>query len=170
VSVTYKPVEGYPGYRVGDDGSVWCCIRRNGKQVFLTDDWRPAVTYMQNGYTIARIWRHHKERKVRVHRLVLMTFVGPCPPGMEACHFPNPERSDNRLSNLRWDTRSNNGRDRLRVFREAGLKPCSKCKSVKTLTEFPLHSASADGRNSHCKPCAAERIRAYKRRLREGAA
>lgn len=39
-----------------------------------------------------------------IHRLVLETFVGPCPPGMEGCHFPDPSPANNRLDNLRWDT------------------------------------------------------------------
>lgn len=40
-------------------------------------------------------------RAVSVHRLVLLAFVGPCPPGCEADHV-NRDRSDNRLVNLRW--------------------------------------------------------------------
>lgn len=46
-----------------------------------------------------------------VHRLVLETFIGPCPPGMECCH--NDGNSlNNFIGNLRYDTRSNNQRDR----------------------------------------------------------
>lgn len=48
---------------------------------------------------------------VGVHRLVLLAFVGPCPPGMEACHG-NGDAGDNRLENLRWDTHFNNNQDR----------------------------------------------------------
>lgn len=44
-----------------------------------------------------------------VARLVLETFISPCPNGMEACH--NDENSlNNILSNLRWDTHPNNMR------------------------------------------------------------
>jgi hypothetical protein len=49
----------------------------------------------------------------RVHRLVLLAFVGPCPKGMEACHWDdNP--GNNHLSNLRWDTSLANKRDMAR--------------------------------------------------------
>lgn len=48
-----------------------------------------------------------------VHRLVLEAFVGPCPEGMEALHG-NAIRNDNRLCNLRWDTKSENSQDRVR--------------------------------------------------------
>jgi DNA-binding transcriptional regulator YiaG len=45
--------------------------------------------------------------------MVLETFVGPRPAGMECCHA-NDTQSDNRLSNLRWDTHKENCRDRAR--------------------------------------------------------
>ena len=48
-----------------------------------------------------------------VHTLVLEAFVSPRPPGMDSCHNDgNPK--NNRLDNLRWDTRSNNIRDGVR--------------------------------------------------------
>lgn len=48
----------------------------------------------------------------RVHRIVLETFVGPCPDGMEGCHNDgNP--INNRVDNLRWDTRASNRADML---------------------------------------------------------
>ena len=55
----------------------------------------------------------YRKQSFRVHRLVLDAFVGPCPEGLEACH-ENGNRIDNRLSNLRWDTRSNNHQDKLK--------------------------------------------------------
>jgi len=45
-----------------------------------------------------------------VHRLVLLAFVGPCPQGMQARHFPR--RNGNRLENLSWATPLVNQRDR----------------------------------------------------------
>lgn len=46
-----------------------------------------------------------------VHRLVLEAFVGPCPEGMECCHNDG-DRTNNKLTNLRWDTPRNNQLDR----------------------------------------------------------
>jgi len=49
-----------------------------------------------------------------VHRLVLEAFDRPCPPGMEVLHGPGG-RTDNRLANLRYGTRSENlGADKHR--------------------------------------------------------
>lgn len=45
-----------------------------------------------------------------VHRLVLEAFVGPCPKGMECCH-EDDNYTNNRLGNLRWDTRLASCRD-----------------------------------------------------------
>lgn len=49
---------------------------------------------------------------VKVHRLVLEAFVGPCPAGMEARHFPDRSTANNRLDNLSWDTKIQNAADR----------------------------------------------------------
>lgn len=45
-----------------------------------------------------------------VHQLVMESFVGPAPEGMEVCHN-NGQCSDNRAVNLRYDTRSSNRYD-----------------------------------------------------------
>lgn len=46
----------------------------------------------------------------KVHRLVLETFVGPCPEGFE-CNHKSRDRSDNRLENLEWVTHQDNQRN-----------------------------------------------------------
>mgnify|MGYP001615716377 FL=1 len=51
-------------------------------------------------------------RNGAIQRLVLQTFVGPCPEGMEACHNDgNP--GNNKVWNLRWDSKKNNEADKL---------------------------------------------------------
>jgi hypothetical protein len=45
--------------------------------------------------------------------MVLEAFVGPRPPGKEACHGPEGHL-DNSVANLRWDTRTNNILDAVR--------------------------------------------------------
>mgnify|MGYP001564382964 CR=1 FL=1 len=52
-------------------------------------------------------------RSMAIYHLVLLVFVGPCPEGMECCHRDD-NRTNNALSNLRWDTRSENLHDRWR--------------------------------------------------------
>lgn len=52
-------------------------------------------------------------RTTSVHVVVLESFVGPCPPGMETRHLDD-DPSNNRLTNLCWGTRGENVRDRVR--------------------------------------------------------
>ena len=48
-----------------------------------------------------------------IHRSVALAFLGETPDGMEVCHN-NGIKSDNRLENLRFDTRSKNMLDVIR--------------------------------------------------------
>lgn len=108
-TVTYKPIPDYIGYRVGDDGSVWSC-RKRGPSGGPSDAWHQLRTSRQpRGYQLVQLFPEGKMHLL--HRLVLLTFVGPCPEGMEACHNDgNPANSA--LSNLRWATKKENMADR----------------------------------------------------------
>lgn len=64
-----------------------------------------------NGYAATQLWRNGIGRQHYVHRLVLEAFVGECPDGLECCHG-NGDKRDNRLGNLRWDTRKSNCKDK----------------------------------------------------------
>ncbi len=49
-------------------------------------------------------------KEFRVHRLVLLNFIGDCPDGMEAWHNDG-DPLNNKLDNLRWDSHFNNIHD-----------------------------------------------------------
>ncbi len=66
---------------------------------------------LKDDYSYLFLHENGRPKYHSVHRLVLETFKEPCPEGMECCHNNN-NRSDNRLENLRWDTKSNNALDR----------------------------------------------------------
>ena len=51
--------------------------------------------------------------KAYIHRLILESFVGPCPKGMECRHFPDQDPMNNKLENLSWTTRKKNTKDRI---------------------------------------------------------
>ena len=48
-----------------------------------------------------------------IHRLVRLAFRGPAPKGHEGCHYDG-DSLNNRLDNLRWDTRAGNVQDTIR--------------------------------------------------------
>src|SRR4051794_27362649 len=83
--VEYRLIPGFPGYRAGDDGSVWSCLSRNGigppKEV-----WRRLFPGDCRGYHLYGLQKNGRRYNYLAGPLVLRTFVGPPPPGMEACH------------------------------------------------------------------------------------
>jgi hypothetical protein len=115
-TVTFRDVPGFPGYRVGDDGSVWYCwiTCRQGRR--MTSCWKPMkLAVHARGYLTVNLTPPSggKYQTFRVHRLVLEAFVGPCPEDMECRHL-NGVRRDCRLVNLAWGTRAENIDDKRR--------------------------------------------------------
>jgi hypothetical protein len=111
-TVEYKEIPRLPGYRFGDDGSYWS--RRIRGRVGLRDTWtRLKGTVCRRGYRRVCVHIDNKPDHQFLHRLILEAFVGPRPPGMEACHR-NGDRLDNRLCNLRWGTPESNVEDKWR--------------------------------------------------------
>jgi hypothetical protein len=112
-TVEYRDIPGFPGYRVGSDGSVWFAwiTCRAGRK--LTSRWKlmkPGVH--RKGYLCVNLTPPEGGRyqTFRVHRLVLGAFVGPCPEGMECRHL-NGIKADCRLENLAWGTPEQNRQD-----------------------------------------------------------
>ena len=100
-----RDIPGFPNYAITSDGRVWSNHKtRNGFLVPKKDKY---------GYLHVGLCRVGKRNMRQVHRLVLEAFVGPCPAGMEACHN-NGVRTDNRVENLRWDTKAANRQDAIR--------------------------------------------------------
>ena len=113
----WKPVPGYEGfYSVSDLGRVRSdkrtIVDKNGHSrripgAIITPEKK------SSGYLIVRLCKNHDQTKRYVHRIVLETFVGEAPAGMQACHW-NDDKEDNRPENLRWGTPNENMFDRVR--------------------------------------------------------
>jgi hypothetical protein len=86
-----------------------------------------------------------------VHALVLEAFVGPRPPGHETCHN-NGDRSDNRLSNLRWDTSAANSADIIRHGRN-GMHARTHCPRGHSLREPNLVAYQRVRGQRGCRAC-----------------
>ena len=96
-----KQITSLPNTFITRDGRIW----RNGK---------PKKVYVGlNGYKTCTFSINNKSNPKTVHRLLLETFVGPCPEKHEALHI-NGNRLDNRLENLRWGTRKENVADAIK--------------------------------------------------------
>ena len=105
----YRPIQGYPGYRVGSDGSVWSNRSRGAGKT--GGDWRRMSDKPKaDGRVYVNLYGDGGVKRFLSYTLVLTAFVGPRPKGMEGCHN-NGIPADNRLSNLRWDTKKGNMAD-----------------------------------------------------------
>jgi hypothetical protein len=105
---------GFPGYRVGDDGSVWTCWQRAGLHFVIGGQWQRLRGSPQRGYHRVHLHNNGKVITKRIHRLVCLAFIGPIPDGLECCHDPDRSPSNNRVCNLRYGTHKDNCNDRDR--------------------------------------------------------
>lgn len=79
-----------------------------------------------HGYLLVNLFPGNK--RIRIHALVLIAFLGNRPTGMEGCHNDgNP--ANNRLNNLRWDTHSANTIDAVKH----GCNPNFKLNAAKVI-------------------------------------
>jgi HNH endonuclease len=103
----FKDIPGYNGsYAANPNGEIFSyksgailkSLRAGTK-----GEYRNVALYSRNG----------KAKRILVHRLILLTFVGPKPLGVECDHI-NRNPLDNRLDNLRWVTKGQNLRRAIR--------------------------------------------------------
>jgi len=125
-----KEILNHPLYCVTEDGRVWAKPRgtyikdKIGRNIFHGHGgkWlRPGLNC--KGYLSVNLYDKigsNIHKNYLVHQLILETFVGPRPDGMECCHN-NGIRTDNRLENLRWGTRSENQQDSIKHGTHGGL-------------------------------------------------
>jgi len=117
----WKAVYGYEGrYEVSTFGRVRSLNRKimmdNGK--FKTIQGRILKPRLE-GYEISKrylfvsLYKDGKEKQRKIHHLVLEAYVGHRPRNMEGCH-KNGNSLDNKVSNLKWATRKENARDKIR--------------------------------------------------------
>jgi predicted XRE-type DNA-binding protein len=66
-----------------------------------------------SGYLRVGLCKNGKKKYFSVHRLVLESFLGPCPFDMESCHNDG-DMYNNNIKNLRFDTHRNNNRDKIK--------------------------------------------------------
>jgi hypothetical protein len=111
----YRPIPNYPGYFAGSDGSIWTTKRCSTK---LTKNnyqkWaRIKHKIDKTGYLRLSLSKENKRVTVSVHKLVLESFVGPCPEGYQCRHLDG-DPTNCKLDNLVWGTVQENHDDKKR--------------------------------------------------------
>lgn len=156
MSERWLPIPGWDGvYDVSDHGRVRSRARFVDAKLG-SKRWQSERVLspgrMPHGHLTVRLCRNATGKSHAVHRLVLLAFVGPGPDGTECCHN-NGDPADNRLSNLRWDTRIENQRDRVRHGTHYNSNK-THCKHGHPLIESNLYRY---GRKRACKTCVNNR-------------
>ena len=111
---TYREIPGYEGYFVSRDGDV---RSQHGRWCRTENRWRKLkIQISRMGYPEVELAAGHRRiarRLVRVHTLILISFEGPRPEGMEALHGDD-DPMNCCLDNLRWGTRAENDADKVK--------------------------------------------------------
>jgi hypothetical protein len=105
----WKDVPGYEGhYQVSNLGKVKSLPKRTRKSEKIL---KPSLA--NTGYHRVNLVDAEGDKKLwMIQYLVLLAFVGPRPKNYECCHGDGV-KTNNYLSNLRWDTSVGNKRDNM---------------------------------------------------------
>ena len=110
----WRPISDYQGfYEVSNYGNV------RGLQFYtrygtIGTRRQPRLVKQKvdNGYARVQLAKGTYRKLYKVHRLVLLAFIGRPSPGLESAHI-NGDRLDNRVSNLIWATSAENEAHKL---------------------------------------------------------
>lgn len=105
-------IPGYSRYQISNFGAVKNCDGKIIKQ-FLNgtrDNNKYYAVFLSSD--VPTVGWQSRRKIMKIHRLMLMTFVGFPDDGQIGCHR-NGIRTDNRLENLYWGTHSDNAKDAI---------------------------------------------------------
>ena len=98
----FRQINDYPNYWISNLGRCW----NNKTQKFVGAD-------NGHGYIIVSLCNGRADKQMfKVHRLVMQYFGPPMPEEMNEVDHINTNRTDNRIQNLRWVTRSQNQKNK----------------------------------------------------------
>lgn len=110
----WKQLPDYPRYQVSNLGRVRSFATSSTiNRASETSHLLKQVYDKGCGYYRVRVHSALGNKFEFVHTLVLCSFVGDRPDGMQACHNDG-DKLNNHLDNLRWDTVKNNHLDKVR--------------------------------------------------------
>jgi len=158
----WLPIAEYEGlYEVSDRGNIkslgrW--IRHPKGRAWSKERVLKPIVH-KSGHKSVILCRDGDRQKLSIHRLVLLAFVGPCPPAHECCHGPGGA-GDNTVENLRWGTRSSNKLDQ----RRDGVDYQTRKTHCPQGHEYTEENTYRNSNRRSCKTCARDR----QRRSRQG--
>ena len=122
----FKEIPNFPRYYINRKGKIWSAPKGSGSALY--GKFLKLILIFK--YFKVGLHKNCKKHIYFVHRLVLETFVGPCPPKMQCRHL-NGNPTDNRLKNLCWGTSKENGQDMILHGNSNFGEKCSSSKLTK---------------------------------------
>lgn len=129
----WKDIKGYEGlYQVSNLGRIKSLGRtqrcQGNKQEYRKE--RIMKQHLRGGYYQVSLCKNSKHKHFGVHRLVALVFLDN-PEAKEEVNHKNGIKTDNRVDNLEWVTRSENA---IHAYRELKINPANarKIKCVET--------------------------------------
>jgi hypothetical protein len=147
----WRDVVNYEGrYRVSDRGrvkSVAWTVRSSDGHVYQVRGRVLSPRANRRGHLHVGLSKDGARRMWAVHRVVLLAFRGPPPPGMECRHFPDRNPANNRPENLQWGTRAENVADMV-VHGTAPIGERNASAKIKDVDVGAIHVAYRSGETS----------------------
>lgn len=134
----WRKCPSWPEYDVSDDGRIRRTIKRRAAEP------RERTPFLANGYPYIVMRHDRNKRCVAVHRLVAEAFIGPAPTAKHQVAHTDGDRLNNRASNLRYATRSENERDKIAHGKSNRGERCARAK-LDAGTVSAIRAALADG-------------------------
>jgi hypothetical protein len=156
----WRPVVGYEGlYEVSDLGRVRSTRRRGAvggiAKQFVSN---------RNGYWVVNLHRPGGHAHRTVHGMVMESFVGPRPAGMDIRHLDgNPQNA--RLSNLAYGTRSENNLDKRLHGTDHNVRK-THCPQGHPYDEQNTYVLPSRPSARYCRTCQRARTRDVRARQR----
>lgn len=155
--IRWLPIFGYEdNYKISSDGKQIVSTARRGTYGGLR-----LQHVNRGGYLGIHLFKNGKPRWHSVHSLVLATFVGVRPEGMETRHLDGDQKN-NDISNLKYGTTAENTQDRTKHgrFNHVYVTQCIKGHP------YDEENTGYWKTNRYCKSCKRKRVLARYYRLR----
>lgn len=160
----WLPIPGYEGYySASDQGRVRSEARviayTTGKRAGQTRLWNARIlkgTIDSVGYKTYTLWRDGVATPMRGHTIVMLTFEGPRPNGLEILHADDI-KLNNKYTNLRYGTRRENMAD---LLRNKGHYKSNRTTCSNGHKYTPDNTVARSGGGRRCRQCIENRKRA----------